>query len=53
MTMIQNTYINDIEPMSYLELLLIDVYKDSSRNRPWMSTKDRIAVLIASKAERK
>jgi transposase len=54
MTMIQNAYINDIEPMSYLELLMTDAYKDNSVDLPWLpTTKDRIAVLISSKAERK
>ena len=54
MTMIQNAYINDIEPMSYLELLLTDAYKDNSWDLPWLTTtKDRIAALMASKAERK
>ena len=54
MTMIQNAYINDIEPMSYLELLLTDAYKDNSGDLPWLTTtKDRIAAMMASKAERK
>ena len=54
MTMIQNAYINDIEPMSYLELLLTDAYKDNSGVLPWLTTtKDRIAAMMASKAERK
>lgn len=30
MTMIQNAYINDIEPISYLEFLQTDTYKDNS-----------------------
>ena len=48
MTMIQNAYINDIEPMSYLELLLTDAYKDNSGDLPWLTTtKDR---MMASKA---
>ena len=54
MTMIQNAYINDIEPMSYLELLLTDAYKDNSGDLPWLTTtKDKIAAMMASKAERK
>ena len=53
-TMILNAYITDIEPMSYLELLLTDAYKDNSGDLPWLTTtKDRIAAMMASKAERK
>lgn len=49
MTMIQNTYINDIEPMSYLKFLLTDAYKDNNGDLPWLTTtKDRIAAMMAS-----
>ena len=51
MTIIQNAYINVIESMSYLELLLTDAYKDNSGNLPWLiTTKDRTAAMMASKA---
>jgi len=50
MTMIQNAYINDIEPMSYLELLLADAYKGNADDLPWLAeTKDRIAAMILAK----
>lgn len=50
MTMIQNAYLNDIEPMSYLELLLTDAYMDNSGDLPWLNeTREKIVSLMASK----
>lgn len=47
MTMIQNAYINKIEPMSYLEVALSDAYKGNKDDLPWTeSVKERTLEIL-------